>query len=151
MPTRVLISGHVHWASSDFRKAPNPARSIPRDRKGDPINCAFGIAGDDFRTGTPVRDAAEGVVYRVVEKLPLEGGWAVSLFWQKRWGIDHRGVLSLVERGLLDAAMEAGSKIRRYRCRDERLVLDSSVLPKQRRRLAVLKHNSKRFRRSDGF
>ena len=104
-----------------------------RDEKGRPmfsyemIDAVPVVYHEPYLDGVAVVDPDEGITYRrVQEQDPTE--WATTHFWCDRWKCSHEVVLKLVRRGLLDASIRAGSGIRRYRCRDERLVLESGLL-----------------------
>jgi len=67
------------------------------------------------------------IEFNIVEKLDPREGWASSEFWQTRWSISHREILQLVALGYVEAALERGSKVGRFRCADETEIV---ALPK---------------------
>lgn len=73
--------------------------------------------------GLPYEDPHEHVVYRVVPNLNVAEGWGTAAFWTRRWGCNYSDVLHLAQLGWLDAAIAAGTSVKRYRCRDEVRVL----------------------------
>ena len=89
---------------------------------------------EPYLDGVAVVDPDENIAYRRVQEQDPKEGWATTHFWCDRWECDHEIVLKLVRRGLLDASVRAGSGIRRYRCRDERLVLESGLVSVRNRR-----------------
>jgi len=140
MPSRIVIRNKT-WLDRGYSQAVEPIRQAERAApfktvrsRGDDgrlhvekqlVDVASAIPPDSaespFRAGVAVRDEVEGIVYRVVAfgVLNPQDRWFSTRFWQDRWGISHKGVCALVERGWLDAAMEEGSEVRKYRCRDE--------------------------------
>lgn len=148
MPARIVIKGRAWWGSPELREHDRirrkRAQAVPHgrkdtDREGQLVGAgaiAPTSAESPFREGASFRCEEDKVTYRVVRHLDPTQGWATSGFWQDRWRCKHHEVLALVERGLLDAAMEHGSQVRRYRCRDERLVLKSPVMATVERRRA---------------
>lgn len=124
MGTRVTIRGQtVH-----SRGMPEPGAEVPRNRFGERIT-DFRIEPSSpdapFRAGVPFDDPEDGITYRVVRAggLPPLDGWRSARFWVERWSIKWTHIRLLVEKGWLDAAIEEGSAIRLYRCRDEHRVL----------------------------
>jgi hypothetical protein len=85
-------------------------------------------AYEPYQEGVAVLDPDENVVYRRIQSQDPKEGWATTAFYQDFWGCDHETILKLARRGLVDASMRAGSQIRRYRCRDNRLVLESGLV-----------------------
>jgi hypothetical protein len=96
-----------------------------------------------------VRDEEEGVVYRVVARMDPLDGWAGTEFWQRRWKLDHKAVLSFVLSGWLDAAVECGSQVRRFRCRDEWGLKNSAEWQQQLGRVRRAAYNRARVKSSD--
>lgn len=149
MPSRIVQRNRVVWRSLDFpRKQPD---GVPRNKEGEILDCTTGIPANSpkspYRAGTALYDREEDVAYRCVESVnPLEG-WATTEFWQRRWNVDHKAVCIFVRAGMLDAVLERSSQVKRYRCRDEWTLKQSSLWKKERRRMAVKRHNAKRARR----
>lgn len=139
MATRLTLNGRIVQQSRDlYAKRPDPRLSVPRSRKGDIIQSARPIGPEEpqspFRAGVPYTDPEDGVTYRVVLRLdPLEG-WASQAFWVKRWKVLPQSIAVIVQHGLLDAAMEQNTYAKRYRARDERIILESPVLAQERKR-----------------
>ncbi len=148
MSSRMVANGRVIHMSRDLyvRRKPHSA-ALPRGPAGEPVPSAFPIAPNSprsiFRAGVALKDREEGCTYRCVKHLdPLEG-WAPTEFWQKRWKVDHKAVIAYVESGLLDAAVEEGSQVRRFRCRDEWRLLHGDLHAAQLKRIARGKKASK--------
>lgn len=144
MTSRIIVNGKVRFADREFYEERNAARRRSKDfavdKDGMPVG-ALAVAPDDprspFRAGVNVTDEDEGINYRVVRHLDPKDGWATSEFWQKRWGIRHTQLIKLVAAYLVDAACEEGSRVRRYRCRDEARLLKSEVMVSISRQNAV--------------
>ena len=124
MPSRTFIGSRTvtGFRTHEFPK-PRAAEKPLIDRLGRIVNPMEAVLPDDprspFRDGAPYTDPEEQVVYRIVTNMnPLEG-WASSEWWQRRLATTHAGLLKLIPRGLLDAALHEGSRAKRYRCRDE--------------------------------
>lgn len=83
-----------------------------------------------FRDGTPMKDAHEDLVYRVLDSLNPLDGWASSEFWQDRYQLEHKDIVTLVQYGLMDAAVGKHSELRRYRVRDERYLKETAQFQK---------------------
>lgn len=134
MTTRVITRGKTSFASRDWRPGvvagearPLGLQPIPEHGYQDPSGFV-GVTpvvseAPPLSAGSAFRDPQDDVVYRVVGRalLPSEG-WASLDFWLRRWGVGFVTVRRLIERGLLDAALEHESSQRRFRCRDERQV-----------------------------
>ncbi len=155
MPARIVIKGRSVWGSPELRQRERARarqhQSLPLGRKGTPhegqVLSPAGVPADSpaspYRAGIAFECPEDRVTYRIVLRLDPREGWATSDFWQERWRCRHVDVLRLVERGLLDAAMEQGSQVRRYRCRDERMCLGSPVLRNEARRRAEYRERFK--------
>ena len=98
------------------------------------------IAGP-YRSGTAYYDQAEGLEYRAVRigALDPRQGWRTADFWLARWQTDWPTLVTLVQRGWLDAAIEEQSATKRFRCRDEArviaaLAVDTKLRVKMKRR-----------------
>ena len=139
MASRLTLNGRVVQQSRDlYAKRPDPRLSVPRSKDGNIIQSARPIGAEDprspFRAGIPYQDPEDGVTYRVVSRLdPLEG-WASQAFWTKRWKVLPQSIAVIAQHGLLDAAMEQNTYAKRYRARDERLILESAVFAQERKR-----------------
>lgn len=129
MTTQVIWHGRVV-----YRKGPAPFRPAvhsPRSCHPLPSSELPPAVGEAYRD-------EDGLNYRVVGVgvLRPEDGWARAEFWLKRWKLVWKQFADLVERGLLDPAMETGSMVKKYRCRDEGACLARiEVLKTRRRRL----------------
>lgn len=149
MPAVIRINGRPIAASSDWRPgqvagyAPPAPVNVRRglDAEGKPLR-ADGTPipptspESPYRDGVPFEDEHDGVVYRVVHNLNVAEGWGTAHFWQKRWKCNFADVLHLAQAGVLDAAIESGTSLKRYRCRDEsvaRTHLDQRTLAHARR------------------
>lgn len=130
MPSRIVIRGRPWWQSPDFRVVDIPG-SV-RNSDGELVSEVdlTPIPPDSperpFREGQAYQCPDDGVVYRVVSRgrLTGAGGWGAVDFWLDRYACSFADLRDLAERGLLDAAMEAGSPTKKFRCRDERRVAD---------------------------
>lgn len=160
MPTRVVYQNRTVWRSNDFHpinwRRGKPERITGRGatREVTPVDCTIAIAPTDarspFRAGIGVRDSDEDLVYRVIDYVPPTGGWASTDFWQDRYRLRHEDIIELARFGFLDAAIEANSQVRRYRCRDE-LRMKSSKQYKTINKLAQhRRHNAKRAKMKRG-
>ena len=81
--------------------------------------------------GAVLLDPDENITYRRVQEQDPREGWATSKFYRDFWNCEHETLLKLVRRGLVDASIRQGSGIRRYRPRDNRLVLESGLVKKE--------------------
>ena len=148
MPSRIILRNKVAWRSAGW---PTKARTIFKDdstEDGDPIDYAAAIPPESsasiFRAGEAVFHSADKIHYRVLDRLPPLEGWASTDFWQDRWHVDHKAILAFAERGFLDPAMETGSQVCRFRCRDEhRLKLSDVWRLHQNRLLRATKARNK--------
>jgi len=131
MPGVIRIGGRIYAVTRDFRSEftrAGDARPLATNERND-NNPSDGtpIEPDSpdspFRVGTPYHDVHEDVWYRVVARLNIAEGWGTAGFWIARWGCFYGDVLKLVRMGWLDAALEHGSAVKRFRCRDEIRVL----------------------------
>lgn len=151
MSTRVFFRNRMVYRGRDAPE-PNWGKGMPW--KDGRLVGAGAIPPDSpqspFREGVQLFDSEDQISYRVVRSLDATSGWAVSEFWQLRWRLDHRAIIAFVETGLLDAAIEMQSHVRRFRCRDERLLKLHPVFRKHTRRMVVKRNNDKRVRRSSG-
>ncbi len=160
MPSRIVLQNRTVWRSDDFRpinwRRGKPERVTGRGatREVTPVDCTSAIPSSDprspFRSGIAVRDADEDLVYRVVDNLPPTDGWASTDFWQARYRFRHEDVMSLARFGYLDAAIEAGSQVRRYRCRDELRMKASAQYKKLNSSAVHRRHNAKRKKLQKG-
>jgi hypothetical protein len=133
----MVLGGRVAWADAGSRQALHEVRrareAVPRGREGSALrddagqSPARGIPGDSpaspFQAGIGWHCKEERLVYRVVAHLNPADCWAATKFWQQRWNVHHWTVLILAREGLLDAAIEQHSQVRRFRCRNEAAVL----------------------------
>lgn len=127
MPSIIRINGRLYTGSRDYRvdhvRAGEP-KALAANTRRDELPCdGTPIPPDSpdspFRAGEPYWDDAEDVVYRVVSQINVAEGWGTAAFWMKRWGCYYVDLLAFVRKGWLDAAIEEGSAVKRYRCRDE--------------------------------
>lgn len=143
MSTRMLIRGRPVLVSKDWQE---PHDSSPRNRAGEIMDVRVEPHSPDapFRAGTIFHDKAEDLVYRVIRNggCSVLEGWRSAAFWIDRWKTDWATLKTLVEKGWLDAAMEEGSAVGRFRCRDEHRVLawlkDEKAVRRDRRRHKAL-------------
>lgn len=137
MSSRLVIGGRPVIVTGRAKPV-QWSRLLPRDREGRPVDAATAVqplpAKSEVAPGLTLVDREEGVTYRCLQRLDPEDGWATTSFWQARWKCTHAAVLAAAMAGYLDAAVEVGSQVRRYRCRDERGLLDSSLLTRFRAR-----------------
>lgn len=154
MPTRIVYGNQTVWQSRDLRRINwrkgKPERVTGRgaNREVTPVDCTTAIAPTDsrspFRSGVALRDSEEDLVYRVVDNLLPTDGWASVDFWQARYRLDHTAIIDLARLGFLDAAMEVGSQVRRYRCRDEPRMKASAEFKRMNSSAIHKRHNQKR-------
>lgn len=126
MSSRVVYNGRVLFQTPGWRGDTRPGvRSF--NKAGEPIDDTP-IVMDDVsmrnNKGVPYRDPDDGIVYRIVHRLDLREGWGTSAFWLARFHVTWDVLVEWIERGWFDAAMEQGSPTKRFRCRDERKVLE---------------------------
>lgn len=120
MPSRIVIHGRTRVASRDYRQ--NRPALPPRNKAGDVIeDFRVDVNEAPFREGEAFFDVEEQIEFRVVNanRLRPADGWGTGPFWCKRWKCTGKTLRDLVLRGMLDAAMEVDSQVRRFRCRDE--------------------------------
>lgn len=137
MATRILIQGRTSFASADYR----PPRRVlhPTTKDGKLLeDTRVDPASKPFRAGSPYYDADDGIEYRAVgpAAIDLQQGWRTAGFWLDRWNTDWTALRRMVDFGWLDAAIEVGGATKRFRCRDERRVLE--WLAKQKLEIAVV-------------
>lgn len=154
MSSRIVRANQTIWRSKDFelinwrRGFPEKVRGRGASREVTRVDCTVAIPASDpaspFRAGVALRDLDEELVYRVVHHLPPDGGWASTEFWQDRYKIRHRDVITFARAGFLDPAMEEASQVRRYRCRDEQRLKRDPIFKKIKARAVKAKHNKKR-------
>lgn len=133
MPSIIRINGRLYTGSRDYRVdhvRAGESRALAANTRRDELPCDGtpippGSPDSPYRAGEPYFDEAEDVVYRIVSRINVAEGWGTAAFWMKRWACYYVDLLSLVRKGWLDAAMEEGSAVKRFRCRDERRVLAS--------------------------
>lgn len=125
MATRTIIDGRLRWSNTRPNSHKLPAQ--PEVENGAVVDDRIppNSPRSPYRAGTPYYDVVQDIEYRVVGSgiLDPRQGWATAAFWVKRWKISYKQLVQLVQRGMLDAAMEQSSDVRRFRCRDERSVL----------------------------
>lgn len=158
MTSRIIHRNRIIWQNIEGweelararRRKCRRTSPLCKDREGNPVDCASGIpttsARSPYRAGVPVTDPDEGITYRLIWHIDPLQGWAPTEFWQKRWGFDHRSIVILVEYGYLDAAIEEGSAVKRYRCRDENRLLTSTIFKQRKQAIKVRKYQDKRPR-----
>jgi len=123
----IRINGRLQAVSRDYRSEHTRAgesKSGAANKRPDGLPCdGTPIPPDSpdsgFRAGVPYEDDAEDVVYRIVARLNVAEGWGTGAFWMQRWGCYYADILAFVRKGWLDAAIEEGSSVKRFRCRDE--------------------------------
>lgn len=149
MPSVIKIKGRVFAATRDYRSDYDRAGSAkalapnerPDGRKCDGTPIPASSADSPYRAGIPFVDTHDDVVYRVVHRLNISEGWGTAHFWMKRWGCMYSDILGFVRLGWLDAAIEEGSSVKRFRCRDEHRVL-ASLQEREARRSAIAAERS---------
>ena len=130
MPSVIRINGRLCTRSPDYRaiySRAGEAVALAANTRRDGLPCdGTPIPPESpdsaFRVGVPYKDDAEDVAYRVVTRLNVTEGWGTASFWMRRWRCHYADVLAFVRKGWLDAAIEEGSSIKRFRCRDEHRV-----------------------------
>ena len=149
MPSRIINRSRVVW--HNFERVPRPSGTFT-SKRGE--SCAEAIPPNSpaapFRDGDAVYDAEEELAYRCVSNLNPLDGWAPTEFWQDRWSVDHRDVVIFAQAGFLDAAFNARSQVKRYRCRNEYGLLQSELYARQTQRALYRRKNlQNRFRLGD--
>ena len=136
MASRVLIRDRIAYTNRSYFHARRP--DAPTDRDGRLIELGAPVPADSaespFREGEAWTDPEDGLTYRVLgwKALDPKQGWGSLSFWLRRWKTTPGQIYRLVELGILDAAMEVNSALKRFRCRDEQRA--RAELPSQRRR-----------------
>lgn len=147
MPSRILKNNKVLWQSPTLKKT-DWTKGLNRNKKGDLVDCAVGIAPSDprspFRAGTAYYDKEDEITYRVLDDVNIQDGWGTTQFWQQRWKIDHKAICKYVQCGYLDAVIVKGGQVRRYRCRDEVRLLESDEHKRAKKRLTRSRYQTKR-------
>jgi len=153
MPSRLVLHNKTVWRSPDDKRIdwtqglPTRVRGNRLNREVDPIDCTTAIERTEdtrpFTAGHGVMDTEEQVVYRVVTHLNPADGWASTAFWQDRYKIFHHHVLELARLHFLDAAMEEGSQVRRFRCRNEEALKADPILKRLRGRATKSRHKKR--------
>jgi hypothetical protein len=135
MSARIVLNGKVVWEDNKSRASAQDygrrKSALPLDRDGNLIDhrpIASHSPESPFRVGEARYDPEEDVSYRVVAAVDPREGWATTRFWQERWGVTHRELLTLVRRGLCDSAALEQSQVRFYRCRDEQRISRDPIL-----------------------
>jgi hypothetical protein len=127
MPSIIRINGRLYTGSRDYRAAhvrAGESAALAANTRRDNLPCdGTPIPADSpdspFRAGEPYHDEAEDVVYRIVSRINVAEGWGTASFWMQRWHCYYVDLLGFVRKGWLDAAIEEGSAVKRFRCRDE--------------------------------
>jgi len=130
MPSIIRINGRIYTGSRDYRVEHTRAgesRALAANTRRDNLPCdgtpiPFDSPDSPYRAGEPYFDETEDVVYRIVSKINIAEGWGTADFWIRRWACYYIDLLSFVRKGWLDAAIEEGSAVKRFRCRDEHRV-----------------------------
>ena len=139
MPTRILIRNEVRYRSRNYQTAP---ASMPPHAAREGAACVMETipahsTQSQFREGEAWTCPQDGITYRVVGRGRLKpaDGWGRMEFWLDRYRAMTDDIEILIERGLLDAAIEAQSPVKRYRCRDEERVKEylKSRYPRRQR------------------
>lgn len=144
MAARIFAGGRLWYASPGF---PSPGRSaVAVGRSGRALDGSAippTSSASPFRDGVTLVDPEEGLTYRCVHRLDPLTGWAPTEFWQERWQVDHRAIVDFASAGWLDAAVEAGSQVRRFRVRDEVGLLAGPEMKKAKFRLSKRPNTAK--------
>ena len=142
MSGKIIIRGRTYLDTARAR-LPDPRKLLNTDGNGEFVDCSVAVGGV-YRAGHAV--LVDGVAYREVSRLDPLDGWASLQFWTARWQCSAKIVLQFVELGLLDAAQIAGTATRKFRCRDERLVVESPTwLAVLQRRGVTAMHRARRL------
>lgn len=120
MSARIILGGRVVW--STVRRAPpvepyNPAEYVNDDERA-AARAARELERATPTVGVPFVDHDEQVTYRVLAHLDPAQGWALAdtvLGW---YSIAYHELLDFVRRGFVDAAVERGSAVKRFRVLD---------------------------------
>lgn len=147
MSSRIVHRNRVIYQSPGTRRVKrNKGTPLNSDGKTD-VKFAQAIPPNSrqapYLAGVPVWDAVDRVYYRCVQHLDPLQGWASTEFWQARWNLDHKAILYFVEAGKLDAAVEAKSKVKLYRCRDEWTLMQGKFWERQQKRVRLKLRNAR--------
>ena len=146
MSAQIICNGRVVWSTP----GPRTRRAeLPVDRDGNvllPEAVAPGSPKSIFTVGTPHYSTADRIWFRMLPSCPPMDGWASTDFWQHRWNADHKAVRAFAVAGYLDPAMEVGSQVARYRCRDEFGLRNSQTWRTEKNRIL---RGSKRRRKAE--
>lgn len=130
----VLIIQGRRYSKSRPQKHDNPAVLL-KNVHGEPVDCSPrppDVVDDQLRAGIPYKCKDDRVTYLVIQRCDPLQRWASTMFWQQHLRVPHTGLLRLVRAGFVDAAIEVASRVRRYRCRDERKMRKSAAWSKLR-------------------
>lgn len=120
MASRAIWGNRTAYHSRDYK--PQKRTRAPLNVHGtkfDPSPIPAGHAESPLRAGVPYHCPEDDIVYRVVERLDPVEGWVTADFWLQRYDIGFDVLRGFVLRGWMDAAFEAASPTKRFRCRDE--------------------------------
>lgn len=138
----MVVDGRVVILRRDPGPKPPPAvHTGPVDALGMPL--ALPVIRQGFlptESGDVWRDPADGTVYRVVQQLAPDQGWAAShtvCGWYK--DISYARMIEMVQRGMIDAVVLRGSTTRRYRVLDHAKCLAYLAHPAESAQPAVSK------------
>lgn len=118
MATRVVLGGRAVFASRDFRPRTTPDF---RGQDGEPVDLSpipSSSPESPMRAGETFVDE-DDVAVRVVRALDVREGWAPLGFWLRRYDVGVEVLARWCRLGVFDAAVEASSPTRWFRCRDE--------------------------------
>jgi hypothetical protein len=151
MSSQIVCRGRVICRVAATRRQVSelPLRADGSVADGSPIPA--NSPQSSFIAGKAFFHTEDRIWYRVLKTLDPTAGWASSDFWQDRWHVDHKAVLSFSEAGFLDAATEEGSLAVRYRCRDEYGLKESKAWKLVKNRLLrAIKYQRKLERSKEG-
>lgn len=125
MAARIVLNGQLAWGTLGLGTARAAPRTVLLDR--DPESGAL-LEAPSYRregpvVGVPWQDPDSGLRYRVVQRLSTSEGWVGAPTIMRWYSITHRQVLDLLERGLLDGALEVCSPTKKYRVLDPAKVI----------------------------
>lgn len=116
MASRITINGKIQWSSRDWR---NP--TLGRQSEALTLDQVYPQPPPSDippRVGAPFTDPDDGVTYRVVANINPLDGWCLAEQLTKHYNIPYKVLMHWARIGLVDALMEHGSPVKRYRPRD---------------------------------
>lgn len=125
MSARIVVNGRT-VVGTGKRFVPLMRNAYDTERPAAPMtvlpNGGVPTAGEYTSAPSNVWVDTDGTRYRVIRKFESDGRWVGAAVIMRWFGIEHRDVIALVLRGVLDGAVEQGSVAKHYRVIDVRKV-----------------------------